>query len=81
MPEVRKRYLPGKETTVYYKPDNPQVAVLQPGADVDTFLFLFLGLLVAFLGALFVFTSSIRDGGEPLPPLSRFRPSIRRGRS
>lgn len=80
MPEERKRYVPGKEVAVHYKPDDPQVAVLEPGADFDTFLFLLLGLIVAFLGALFAFTTPFQVGREPLPPLSGFRPSIRRGR-
>jgi len=80
MPEEMKRYAAGKEITVYYKPDNPEVAVLEPGVGLDTFLFLFLGLIVAFVGALGAFTTPFQVGREPLPPLSRFRPSIRRGR-
>ena len=74
MPEGMKLYGAGQEVTVYYKPDDPQVAVLEPGADLSTFLFLFLGLIVAFVGALGAFTTPFSVGREPLPPLSRFRP-------
>lgn len=36
--ERRKRYPLGTKVTVYYNPDNPAVAVLEPGARIVSFL-------------------------------------------
>lgn len=45
-------YPPGKKVTVYYKPDDPQVAVLEPGVTVGTFMPLLGGIIIALVGLL-----------------------------
>lgn len=47
---VLARYAPGSIVQVYYHPDNPEDAVLEPGANIVPFLFLALGLLVTGTG-------------------------------
>ncbi len=51
--ERRKRYSAGTEVTVYYNPDNPAIAVLEPGARTVSFLGAgVIALLFLLLGAL-----------------------------
>jgi hypothetical protein len=51
--EGRERFPTGKAVRVYYDPDDPAVAVLQPGASLDNwgaYMPVVLGLLFAVLG-------------------------------
>lgn len=45
-------YPKGAKVKVYYKPDDPSVAVLQPGARGETFMGLLVGLALAGFGGL-----------------------------
>lgn len=49
---VLAKYLPGSVVRVYYHPDDPEDAVLEPGANIVPFLFLALGLLVIGIGVI-----------------------------
>jgi hypothetical protein len=49
---VLAKYLPGSVVRVYYHPDDPEDAVLEPGANIVSFLFLALGLLVIGIGVI-----------------------------
>ncbi|GMT48973.1 MAG: hypothetical protein IEMM0008_0512 [bacterium] len=50
---IVKRYPKGKNVKVYYKPDDPGTAVLEPGFEWKTYLFILIGIMmfVVSLGA------------------------------
>ncbi|MFX0211429.1 MAG: DUF3592 domain-containing protein [Candidatus Hodarchaeota archaeon] len=58
-------YPVGKTVEIYYNPDDPRKAVLEPGISKDTFFFL-LGAGLFFLGCL-VFTPIGLFFNEPMP--------------
>jgi hypothetical protein len=44
--KVVRRYPAGRRITVFYKPDNPSISVLEPGLQVESIEKLLLGLLI-----------------------------------
>jgi len=48
--KMRDQYPEGSEVAVYYDPENPQDAVLQPGAKGSTYIIFVLGVVFAILG-------------------------------
>jgi hypothetical protein len=54
MQTVVKEYPVGKKVTVYYSPDAPDEAVLQPGAFFSSYLLFGIGLTFAVIGSLMV---------------------------
>jgi len=53
--KILSRYPAGKVVNVYYKPDAPEVSVLEPGVTFSTYLVLIGGLVFVFFGGLFLF--------------------------
>jgi len=58
--ETVARYPVGKLVTVYYKPSEPALGVLQPGVSTVTWWLLDAGGLLIFIGACFALTGIIR---------------------
>jgi hypothetical protein len=68
------KYPTGKTVSVYYKPDNPKKAVLEPGINRDTYFLLAVGLFFLIGGLVFGYVSivvieTIPDINETLPLL------------
>jgi hypothetical protein len=55
--DVTRRYPAGKRVTVYYKPGNPKVSLLEPGVKGQTFIVPSIGLFLFLIGAFFVFVA------------------------
>lgn len=49
---IRDQYSPGMEVSVYYDPENPREAVLQPGVKGTTYIVPVIGVLFALTGGL-----------------------------
>jgi hypothetical protein len=57
--EIVDRYSSGQRVTVYYKPDSPGTAVLEPGLTWSSYLVLGIGLCFAGVPMLILFFGSI----------------------
>ncbi len=53
--KMRDQYPEGSEVAVYYDPEKPQEAVLQPGAKGTTYIVLVIGVAFAITGVLIFF--------------------------
>lgn len=54
MQDIVRQYPVGAEVSVYYSPDDPAVAVLQPGAFTSSYMVFGIGLLIFGIGCLLV---------------------------
>jgi len=53
----RNKYPPGAKVTVFYQPDNPENATLEPDPGKDVWLIFTLGIGATLLGIIFLFFS------------------------
>lgn len=58
--EYTSKYPVGKEVTVYYKRDNPDRAILEPGVHTSHYVFLGGGILFAVIGLMITFSSALK---------------------
>ena len=65
--KIVKRYPWGKKVRVYYDPEQPEAAVLEPGARLSSYWKLGIGLLCVLLGVACNF-STYWPKGVPMPP-------------
>ena len=75
---VQAKYPEGQAVTVSYSPDNPNLAVLEPGIDQEAYILPGIGLaLLVFATLVFVFivpsVASFPSGSAPVP--SSMRPT------
>ena len=52
--KIVNHYPTGKKVSVFYNPENPKVAVLEPGISTASYLFLGFGILFALIGLIFL---------------------------
>ena len=50
--KIVAQYMPGTEVTVYYRPDEPDESVLEPGTNMVMFVFLLLPAIFLVIGVL-----------------------------
>jgi hypothetical protein len=58
--EIVRTYQPGEKVPVYYNPDEPKTAVLEPGVTTSSYMVLGIGLCFAILPAIIVPISLFR---------------------
>jgi hypothetical protein len=52
--EIVNHYPIGKKIKVFYNPQDPKVAVLEPGVSMSSYLFLGFGILFSLMGLIFL---------------------------
>ncbi len=68
---VLNKYRHESEVPVYYNPKNPRESVLQPGYIGDVFLQFLLGILLTFLGVLYIYPRTLEYNPEVVDLIAR----------